>query len=205
MKLLRIDSSARLTSVTRKLTAQFTKTWKKENPGGQVKERDLATTVLPLITDEWVEGSSVDPAQRTAAHQTAIAASDTLIAELVEADTIVIGAPMYNFSIPFPLKAWIDQIVRRSQTFSYGPEGPKGLLKDKKVFVVTSRAGAYGPGSPMQRADFQEPYLRFILGFIGITDVTFIHAESQGREEGGVSLAAAARKIEQSAGHASQL
>src|SRR5450755_3611537 len=106
MQLLRIDSRARLTSVTRQLTAQFTTTWKKETPGGQAKERDLATTVLPLMTDEWVEGSSVDPAQRTAAHQTAIAASDTLIAELVEADTIVIGAPMYNFSIPFPLKAW---------------------------------------------------------------------------------------------------
>lgn len=199
MKLLRIDSSARRASVTRKLTAQFTETWKKENPTGQVKERDLATTVLPLITDEWVEGSSVDPAQRTAAHQRAIAASDTLIAELVEADTIVIGSPMYNFSIPFPLKAWIDQIVRRSQTFNYGPDGPKGLLKDKKVFVITSRAGAYGPGSPMKGADFQEPYLRFILGFIGITDMTFIHAESQGREEGNISLAAAAQQIDQSA------
>ncbi len=199
MKLLRIDSSARHSSVTRKLTAQFTETWKRENPGGQVTERDLTTTLLPLITDEWVEGSSVDPAQRTAAHQRAISASDALIAELVEADTIVIGAPMYNFSIPFPLKAWIDQVVRKSQTFSYGPDGPKGLLKDKKVFVITSRAGAYGPGSPMESADFQEPYLRFILGFIGITDVSFIHAESQGREAGSISLAAAAQQIEQSA------
>ena len=199
MKLLRIDSSARRTSVTRKLTAQFAQTWKKENPGGQVTERYLTTTLLPLITDEWVEGSSVDPAQRTAAHKHAIAASDGLIAELVEADTIVIGAPMYNFSIPFPLKAWIDQIVRRGRTFSYGPEGPKGLLKDKKVFVITSRAGAYGPGSPMERADFQEPYLRFILGFIGIQDVTFINAESQGREAGGASLAAAGQQIEQGA------
>jgi FMN-dependent NADH-azoreductase len=205
MKLLRIDSSARRTSVTRKLTAQFTATWQNENPGGQVRERDLATTVLPLITDEWVEGSSVESAQQTSAHKQAIAVSDALIAELVEADTIVIGAPMYNFSIPFPLKAWIDQIVRRSQTFSYGPDGPKGLLKDKKVFVITSRAGAYRPGSPMERADFQEPYLRFILGFIGITDVTFIHAESQGREAGSVSLAAAAHQIEQSARRASQV
>jgi len=205
MKLLRIDSSARRTSVTRKLTAQFTETWKKENPGGQVEERDLATTALPLITDEWVEGSSADPAQRTAAHKQAIAASDVLIAELAEADTIVIGAPMYNFSIPFPLKAWIDHVVRRGQTFSYGPDGPKGLLKDKKVFVITSRAGAYGPGSPMKGADFQEPYLRFILGFIGINDVTFIHAESQGREAGNASLAAAAQQIEQSARQSSQV
>ncbi len=205
MRLLRIDSSARRASVTRKLTAQFTETWKKENPGGQVKERDLSTTVLPLITDEWVEGAAVDPAQRTAAHQGAIAASDTLIAELAEANTIVIGAPMYNFSIPFPLKAWIDQIVRRSQTFSYGSDGPKGLLKDKKVFVITSRAGAYGPGSPIKDFDFREPYRRFILGFIGITDVTFIHAESQGREQGGASLAAASQQIDQSARQASAL
>jgi FMN-dependent NADH-azoreductase len=101
MKLLRIDSSARRTSVTRKLTAQFTEVWKRENPGGQVKERGLATTALPLIADEWVEGSSVDPAQRTAAHKHAIAASDALIAELAEADTIVIGAPMYNFPFRF--------------------------------------------------------------------------------------------------------
>jgi FMN-dependent NADH-azoreductase len=199
MKLLRIDSSARRSSVTRKLTAQFTETWKKENSGGQVTERDLASTLLPLITDEWVEGAAVDSALRTVAHQRAISSSDALIAELVEADTIVIGAPMYNFSIPFPLKAWIDQIVRRGHTFTYGPDGPKGLLKDKKVFVITSRAGAYGPASPMKGADFQEPYLRFILGFIGITDVTFIHAESQGREAGTASLAAAARQIEQSA------
>jgi FMN-dependent NADH-azoreductase len=199
MKLLRIDSSARRSSVTRKLTAQFTEAWKKENSGGKVTERDLTSTLLPLITDEWVEGASVDPALRTAAHQRAIFSSDALIAELVEADTIVIGAPMYNFSIPFPLKAWIDQIVRKSQTFSYGPDGPKGLLKDKKVFVITSRAGAYGPGSPMKGADFQEPYLRFILGFSGITDVTFIHAESQGREAGTASLVAAAQQIERSA------
>lgn len=203
MKLLRIDSSARRSSVTRKLTTKFAETWKKENPGGQVTERDLSTTALPLITDDWVEGASVDPAQRTPAHNQALSASDVLIDELMAADTIVIGAPMCNFSIPFPLKAGIDHIVRRSQTFSYGPEGPKGLLTGKNVFVITSRAGAYGPGSPMEKADFQEPYLRFILGFVGISDVTFIHAESQGREEGGASLAAAGQQIEQSARQAS--
>jgi FMN-dependent NADH-azoreductase len=203
MRLLRIDSSARRNSVIRKLTAKFVETWKKENPGGQVVERDLSTTALPLITDDWVEGASVDPAQRTPEHRQALSDSDVLINELVVADTIVIGAPMYNFSIPFPLKAWIDHIVRHSQTFSYGPEGPKGLLTGKKVFVITSRAGAYGAGSPMEKADFQEPYLRFILGFVGISDVTFIHAEHQGREAGGPSLAAAGRQIEESARHAS--
>jgi FMN-dependent NADH-azoreductase len=199
MKLLRIDSSARDNSVTRRLTAKFAEAWKEKNPGGQVTERDLSSTLLPLITDDWVEGSSVEAAQRTPAHHAALTASDVLIDELLAADTIVIGAPMYNFSIPFPLKAWIDQVVRRSQTFSYGPEGPKGLLTGKTVFVITSRAGAYGPGSPMEKADFEEPYLRFILGFIGITDVTFINAESQGREAGVASLAAAGQQIEQRA------
>jgi len=205
MKLLRIDSSARGNSVTRKLTAKFTETWKKENPRGQLVERDLSKTLLPLITDDWVEGSSRDRAQRTPANQEAIGASDALIAELAGANTIVIGAPMYNFSIPFPLKGWIDQIVRHSQTFSYGPDGAKGLLTGKKVLVIPSRAGSYVPGSPMEKADFQEPYLRFILGFVGISDVTFIHAEHQGREAGSASLAAAGERIEESARQASQV
>jgi FMN-dependent NADH-azoreductase len=158
----------------------------------------LLQPAQPLRQDAGRNALNLPP-QRPKAGRTDIAASDALIAELAGADTIVIGAPMYNFSIPFPLKAWIDQIVRRSHTFSYGPDGPKGLLKDKKVFVITSRAGAYGPESPMKGADFQEPYLRFILGFIGIKDVTFIQAESQGREEGSASLAAAAQQIEHSA------
>jgi FMN-dependent NADH-azoreductase len=199
MKLLRIDSSARRNSVTRKLTQKFVETWKEQHPTGQVVGRDLSTTALPLISDEWVEAAHSDPSQWTAAHKQALSPSDTLVAELSEADHVVIGAPMYNFSIPFPLKAWIDHIVRGGKTFSFGPEGAKGLLTDKKVVVITSRGGAYGPGTPAQKADFQEPYLRFILGFIGLTDVTFIHAESQGREAGSASLAAAGQQIEQSA------
>ncbi len=199
MKLLRIDSSARRNSVTRKLTQKFVETWKEQHPTGQVVERDLSTTVLPLISDEWVEAAHSDPSQWTAAHKQALSSSDALVAELSAADLVVIGSPMYNFSIPFPLKAWIDHIVRGGKTFSFGPEGAKGLLTDKKVVVITSRGRAYGPGTPAQKADFQEPYLRFILGFIGLTDVTFIHAESQGREAGSASLAAAGQQIEQSA------
>lgn len=199
MKLLRIDSSARRNSVTRTLTQRFVDTWKKQHPAGQVIDRDLSATVLPLISDEWVEASHSDPSQWTAAHRQALSPSDALVAELSAADLVVIGAPMYNFSIPFPLKAWIDQIVRSGKTFSFGPEGAKGLLADKKVVVITSRAGAYGPGTTAQKTDFQEPYLRFILGFIGLTDVTFIHAESQGYEAGNASLAAARQQIEQSA------
>jgi FMN-dependent NADH-azoreductase len=108
---------------------------------------------------------------------------------------VVIGAPMYNFSIPASLKAWIDQIVRIGKTFGYGPNGPRGLLGEKKVVVITARGGAYEKGTAAEAFDFQEPYLRHILGFMGLTDVTFIHAENQAREEAGASLAAAVELI----------
>ena len=102
-----------------------------------------------------------------------------MIEELVQADTIVIGAPMYNFAISAPLKSWIDQVVRVGKTVLFAEAGPQGILTGKKVYVVTSRGGAFRPGTPTERFDYQEPYLRHILGFIGLADVTFIHAENQ--------------------------
>jgi FMN-dependent NADH-azoreductase len=102
---------------------------------------------------------------------------------------------MYNFSIPSSLKAWIDQVVRIGKTFSYGPNGRQSLLGKKKVVIITSRGGAYEKGTAMEAFDFQEPYLRHILGFIGLTDVKFIHAENQAREEAAVFFAAAAERI----------
>jgi FMN-dependent NADH-azoreductase len=194
MKLLQIDSSARSSSITRQLTAKFVEEWKKNHPAGEVIRRDLATTVLPQITDDW-GGTHVEASQLTAAQRTYLATSDHLIEELQAADTVVIGAPMYNFAIPSPLKAWIDQIVRMGKTFGYGPSGARGLLSDKKVTVITARGGAYPKGTPGEKLDFQEPYLRHILGFIGLTDVTFIHAENQAREKAGPSLASAAEHI----------
>jgi FMN-dependent NADH-azoreductase len=194
MKLLQIDSSARSSSVTRQLTAKFVEEWKKNHPDGEVVQRDLATTVLPHITDDWA-GAHLDPSQLTPAQRSYLATSDQLIEELQAADTIVIGAPMYNFAIPSSLKAWIDQIVRMGKTIGYGASGARGLLANKRVIVVTARGGAYGKGSPAEKFDFQEPYLRHIFGFIGLTDVTFIHAENQSREEAGPRLAAAAEEI----------
>jgi FMN-dependent NADH-azoreductase len=179
MKLLRVDSSARRSSVSRQLTGHFMEAWQNEHPGGRVIERDLASTPLPLITDEWVQAIHSDPVSHTQEQKTALALSDTLISELLEADTIVIGSPMYNFTIPAPLKAWIDQVVRAGKTWLWSPDGPKGLVQGKRAFVVTSRGGAFRPGSPTERFDHQEPYLRDILAFIGLTDVTFIHAENQ--------------------------
>jgi FMN-dependent NADH-azoreductase len=194
MRLLQIDSSARTVSVTRRLTAKFAEEWNKKYPDGEVIQRDLSATALPLITDDWsttqVEDSKLMPAQRSY-----LSASDELIKELEAADTVVIGAPMYNFSIPSSLKAWIDQIVRIGKTVGYGPNGPQGLLGRKKVVVITSRGGAYEKDTAREAFDFQEPYLRHILGFIGLTDVTFIHAENQAREEAAVLFADAAERI----------
>src|ERR1700674_3699602 len=193
-KLLRIDSSAGSSSVTRQLTAKFVEEWKKNHPAGEVVQRDLGTTVLPHITDDWA-GAHLAPSQLTPAQRSYLAPSDQLIEELQAADTIVIGAPMYNFAIPSPLKAWIDQIVRMGKTIGYGPSGARGLLGNKRVIVVTARGGAYEKGTPAEKFDFQEPYLRHIFGFIGLTDVTFIHAENQACEEAGPRLAAAAEEI----------
>jgi len=193
MKLLQIDSSARASSVTRRLTAKFAADWRKSHLDGEVIRRDLSATFFPLITDDWtatyLEESKLTPAQRAY-----LSTSDELIAELKAADTIVIGAPMYNFSIPSLLKAWIDQVVRLGKTISYGPNGPQGLLAKKKVFVITSRGGAY-QGSEREALDFQEPYLRVVFGYMGLTDVAFIHAENQARDEAAVHFANAADRI----------
>jgi FMN-dependent NADH-azoreductase len=198
MKLLRIDSSARRSSVSRQLTGRFAEVWKKEYPEGEVIERDLATTQLPLITDEFVQAMHSNPATRTPGQKQALAVSDTLIDELLQADTIVIGAPMYNFAIPALLKSWIDQVVRAGKTVLFEASGPRGAIEGKKVYVVTSRGGSYRPGMPTERFDYQEPYLRHILAFIGLTDVTFIHADNQKPGElAEPSRAAALEKLEQ--------
>jgi FMN-dependent NADH-azoreductase len=194
MKLLRIDSSARAASVTRQLTARAAEEWKKNHPDGEVIARDLSAIQIPPITDDWgatrIEASAMTPAQRSY-----LSTSDQLIEELRAADTIVIGAPMYNFSISSSLKAWIDQIVRIGKTLGYGPEGPRGLLEMKNVIVITARGGAYEKGTDREVFDFQEPYLRSILGFIGLTDVTFVYANNQGREQAAASLESAMETI----------
>src|ERR1700688_5249253 len=194
MKLLQIDSSARAGSVTRGLTAKFAEEWKTNHPTGEVIQRDLSTTSLPLITDDW-NATHIEPSKWSPSQRNYLATSDALIEEVLAADIIVIGAPMYNFAIPSLLKAWIDQIVRVGKTVAYGSNGPQGLLGNRKVVVITARGGAYEKGTPREKVDFQEPYLRHVLGFVGLTDVTFIHAENQSRDGAAPSLAAAAEQI----------
>jgi FMN-dependent NADH-azoreductase len=200
MKLLRVDSSARRNSISRQLTDQFVETWRHENPKGEVIERNLASTHLPIITDEWVGAAYSDPSSHTPEQKAALAISNELVEELLAADAIVISSPMYNFTIPAQLKGWIDNIVRAGRTVLWSAQGPQGALTGKKVFVITSRGGSFRPGTPAEKFDFQEPYLRHVLAFMGITDVTFIHAENQKPgEQAEISKAAAVLQIQQAA------
>ncbi len=182
MKLLRIDSSARASSVSRQLTGEFVEVWKKSHSDGEVKECDLSAMTLPHITDDW-SATFGDPGRITPSQRAYLSTSDTFVSELLNADVIVIGSPMYNFGISWKLKAWIDQVVRLGKTIAYGPAGSRGLLNGKKVVVITSRGASYSsePGAP--NFDFQESYLKRILGFMGLRDVTFIHADNQRRGE----------------------
>jgi FMN-dependent NADH-azoreductase len=164
-------------SASRILVEEAVKQLLKANPGATAIYRDLGAEPIPHLATSNVAGVRGVPA--TNAELAARRLSDDLIAELRSADTIVIGAPMYNFSIPTGLRAWFDYVLRPGETFSYSAAGPKGLLTGKRVIVIESRGGLYSEG-PAKAIDFQEPYLRTLLGFIGLSDVTFIHAEKIG-------------------------
>lgn len=175
-------------SVTSALVEQFADNWKKSAKNASTVSRNLAQTAIPHL-DETTIGAFYTPEEDRSDDQKAVLSlSDELISEIETAEVIVIGAPMHNFGIPSSLKAWIDHIARVGRTFVYTENGPKGLLKGKKVFVITARGGNYGEGSPVHDMDHQEPYLRTALAFIGLSDVEFIHAEgmsggTEGREK----------------------
>ncbi|WP_197922443.1 FMN-dependent NADH-azoreductase [Thiosulfatihalobacter marinus] len=164
--LLHIDASARFAdSTSRKASAAIVA----EQGADTVIRRDLAEG-LPFLDETFTSATFTPPENRTAAQNAALALSDTLVAELQAADTIVIGTAMYNFALPASLKAWIDQIGRAGVTFHYTETGPQGLLNGKKA-IITIATGGTPLGSDF---DFASSYLRFILGFVGITDVTIL-------------------------------
>jgi len=173
-RVLIIESSARQQdSVSRQLTQQFISQWQAAHPADQITVRDLAINPVPHL-DSTLLGGWMKPAeQRNEIEQLALERSNQLTDELVEADVLVLAAPMYNFAIPSTLKAWLDHVLRAGVTFKYGETGPQGLLTGKRAYVLTARGGIYAGSS----LDHQEPYLRQVLGFVGIHDVTFIHAE----------------------------
>src|ERR1700689_276047 len=175
--LLHIDSSPLYgRSVSRELTAAFVSQWKAAHPDGTVIDRDLNATAMPPITAEWV-GAVYTPEQaRTLQQKELLSLSDSLIAELEQADEYVFGVPMHNFGVPSALKLWIDQISRVGRTFSYANGTPKGLIVGKKATFIIATGGIYDAQTRMASFDFLEPYLRSVFGFLGVTDAAFLTA-----------------------------
>jgi len=175
--LLHIDVSPRGDySISRRLSAAFVEAWKAKHPDGTVVTRDLTKTNLTFVDLAWIAGAYSDPAQHTPEQKQALAISDELTAELLEADEIALGTPMYNFAVPAALKAWIDHVVRVGVTFKLDETGYHGLATGKKATLLVASGGTYTPGSPAEGYNQETPYLKGILGFIGITDVNIILA-----------------------------
>jgi FMN-dependent NADH-azoreductase len=172
--LLHLDASPLETSVSRELAREFVTAWKAANPGDAVLYRDLAALTPAPITQAWIHAAYTPANVRTAEHNALLASSEELIHELESADEIVIGVPMHNFSIPSSLKLWIDQVVRAGRTFAYDANGAKGLLQNKKATLLVASGGVYSPESPAAALNFVDPYLKAVLGFLGITDVRIL-------------------------------
>ncbi|MBU6959773.1 FMN-dependent NADH-azoreductase [Pseudomonas sp. CVAP len=173
-RVLIIESSARQQdSVSRQLTQTFISQWKAAHPADQITVRDLATHPVPHLDANLLGGWMKPAEQRNDTEQSSLERSNQLTDELLAADVLVMAAPMYNFAIPSTLKAWLDHVLRAGVTFKYTETGPQGLLSGKRAYVLTARGGIYAGST----SDHQEPYLRQVMAFIGIHDVTFIHAE----------------------------
>jgi FMN-dependent NADH-azoreductase len=163
-------------SVSRRLTMEVLDGLRKRHPDSKVIVRDLSARPLPHLGAEQIAAIFTPAEKRGEALREAVRLSEEAVDELLAADVVVIGAPMWNFGVPSGLKAWIDHIVRAGRTFAFGPDGAQGLVAGKKVYVVTASGGVFSEG-PYKAYDFQAPYLRAVLGFLGLTDVTFVRAE----------------------------
>ena len=176
MKLLHIDSSVLGPhSVSRQVSAAIVERLRKANPGLDVSYRDLTLTPLAHLSGPHLAAGQ--EAAPEAGLQADIVAGRTALEEFLTSDIIVIGAPMYNFTIPSQLKAWIDRILVAGKTFKYGAQGVEGLAGSKRVIVAISRGGFYGPGTPTAVGEHLETYLRWVFGFIGIKSPEFISAD----------------------------
>ena len=176
-KILHVISSPRgEASYSIKLGNAIVEQIKKAHPGSIVKENNLVNMQFPHLEEAHITSFYTPPEARSPESEIAVKHSDEAIKEVLDADIIVIGAPMYNFSIHSTLKAWFDHIVRAGVTFRYDENGANGLIKNKKVYIAETTGGIYTEG-PMQDHDFVAPYLKTILGHIGLTDVTFFRVE----------------------------
>lgn len=177
MNILHIDSGILGEhSVSRRLTAAVTAQIKAEQPGAVVTYRDLVANPLPHLSGSHLAAANAAPEEVDAQIAADVEQSKAVLDEFLAADTVVLGAPMYNFSLPSQLKAWIDRVAVAGKTFRYTAEGPEGLARDKKVVIVSTRGGLYSAG-PAAAMDHQESYLKAVLGFFGITDIEIVRAE----------------------------
>jgi FMN-dependent NADH-azoreductase len=149
---------------------------KTEYPGSTVKVRDLTKNPFPHLEEATLAAFYTPAENHTPENKEAVKHSNEAIAEIMEADIIVIGAPLWNFGIPSVLKAWIDHIARAGHTFKYGEAGPEGLIKDKLVYIAMASGGIYSSGA-MQGYDFATPYLKGVFGFLGVTDINVFRVE----------------------------
>ena len=178
IRVLRIESSLHgANGQSTHLARLFCDVLLQARPDTQVRVRDLVGAPLPHLDGATFAAFAVPADQRNVAQQALVATSDTLVQELRDADVIVLGLPMYNFGVPSSLKAYIDHVMRAGVTFSYGASGPQGLLPNKHVLIVGARGGSYA-GTPL---DNQLPYVRQVLGFMGMTDVQVVLAEGMAR------------------------
>ncbi|MEU6091003.1 NAD(P)H-dependent oxidoreductase [Streptomyces sp. NPDC047085] len=193
--LLHIDSSPRGTdSLTRQIGARYVAAWRRQNPGGTVAYRDVTEDVPDFVSADWVTGVFAPAEHHTPRTKAAVDASAALITEVEDADVLVLGVPMYNFSVPATFKAWIDQICMAGRTFAYDENGPRGLLAGKKAVIVRA-SGSDFTNPAFAAMDFHAPYLRGVLGFIGITDVEFISVNGPAPEQVESGLIEADRAI----------
>lgn len=178
MKLLHVDSSINGdTSISRRLTRQVVEQWMAGHPDTQVEQLDLAVDFLPHFSADsmGIRRPANDPVSEAEQRENALA--ETLVSQFLAADVVVIGAPLYNFSIPSQLKAWIDRLAQAGRTFRYTKNGPEGLAKGKTVIAVLSRGGIYSTTEAGQALEHQESYLKTIFGFFGVTDIRIVRAE----------------------------
>lgn len=198
MKLLHIDSSITGdASVSRELTARTVAAWVATHPGTEVQHLDLAAQVVPHLGADAL-GFRTGQAAATDAQRRENALSEALVTQFLAADVVVIGAPLYNFTIPTQLKAWIDRVAQAGRTFAYTEQGPKGLAGGKTVVVALTRGGVYSTSDAGRAMEHQETYLQTVMGFMGITDVRFVRAEgvAMGPDAKAQALAVAAQDIE---------
>ena len=199
MNLLHIDSSPLgAASVSRQLTADIVKAWVSAHSNARVVYRDLAAAAPDHLSGEVIQVVKFGNRENLNERQRAeLALTDELVDEFLAAEVVVIGAPMYNFSVPTQLKAWIDRICQAGRTFRYTETGPVGLAAGKKVIVASARGGRYAETPKEVALDHQEAYLRAVMGFVGITDIAFIRAEglAMGPEARTLALGLAAQEV----------